>query len=66
MGRYQYWVVDGDGHVAEPESLWARFLEPKYAMTPWTVKVLAERSDLSDEAKRKILGENAKRFYDLD
>jgi len=35
------------------------------AMTPWTVKVLAERGDLSDEAKRKILGANAARFYGL-
>ena len=30
MGRYGYWVVDGDGHVAEPESLWARHLPAKY------------------------------------
>ena len=30
MGRYGYWVVDGDGHVAEPEEMWRRFLEPKY------------------------------------
>jgi predicted TIM-barrel fold metal-dependent hydrolase len=30
MGRYGYWVVDGDGHVAEPADMWARFLEPRF------------------------------------
>jgi predicted TIM-barrel fold metal-dependent hydrolase len=30
MGKYGYGVVDGDGHVAEPAAMWARFLEPKY------------------------------------
>jgi len=30
MGWYGYHVIDGDGHVAEPESMWARFLEPAY------------------------------------
>lgn len=30
MGRYGYWVVDGDGHVAEPESMWAQHLPAKY------------------------------------
>jgi predicted TIM-barrel fold metal-dependent hydrolase len=30
MGRYGYWVVDGDGHVAEPEAMWPRFLPPKF------------------------------------
>ncbi len=35
------------------------------AMTPWTVKVLAERGDLGDTAKRKILGENGARFFKL-
>jgi hypothetical protein len=23
MGRYDNWVVDGDGHVAEPDAMWA-------------------------------------------
>ena len=35
------------------------------AMTPWTVKIIAERGDLTDDAKRKILGENAARFYGI-
>lgn len=30
MGRYGYRVVDGDGHVAEPEEMWAQFLDAKY------------------------------------
>jgi hypothetical protein len=35
------------------------------AMTPWTVKILAERGNLAEPAKRKILGENAARFFSL-
>jgi predicted TIM-barrel fold metal-dependent hydrolase len=35
------------------------------ALTPWTVKIVAERKDVSDEAKRRILGGNAARFYGL-
>ena len=50
MGKYGYRVIDGDGHVAEPEAM-------------WTVKILAERKDLTDDAKGKILGANAARFY---
>jgi hypothetical protein len=30
MGKYGYHVIDGDGHVAEPEAMWARFLPEKY------------------------------------
>ena len=30
MGRYGYYVVDGDGHVLETEATWDRFLEPKF------------------------------------
>jgi len=30
MGKYGYRVIDGDGHVAEPEEMWARFLPPPY------------------------------------
>jgi uncharacterized protein len=30
MGRYGYQVLDGDGHVAEPEALWERYLDKPY------------------------------------
>lgn len=30
MGRYGYWVVDGDGHVVEPIEIWERYLEEPY------------------------------------
>lgn len=30
MGKYGYRVVDGDGHVAEPESMWVEHLPDKY------------------------------------
>ncbi len=30
---------------------------------PDTVKIIAERNDLSDVSKRRILGENGKRMY---
>ena len=32
---------------------------------PETVKMIAERSDLSDATKRKVLSENSKRLYNL-
>jgi predicted TIM-barrel fold metal-dependent hydrolase len=32
---------------------------------PHTVKTVRERTDLGDELKRKVLGENALRFYGL-
>jgi predicted TIM-barrel fold metal-dependent hydrolase len=32
---------------------------------PHTVDTLVERTDLSDQLKRKILGENAQRYYNL-
>lgn len=35
------------------------------ARMPWTVKIIADRKDISEEAKRKVLGENAARFYGL-
>jgi predicted TIM-barrel fold metal-dependent hydrolase len=60
MGRHGYWVLDGDGHVTYASDY------PHWdAMTPWTVKILAGRADLSEEAKRKVLGDNAARFYGL-
>ena len=30
MGRRGYHVTDGDGPVAKPEAMWARFLEPAH------------------------------------
>ena len=33
---------------------------------PNSVRDIAERSDLSDEAKRKVLAENAARLYGFD
>lgn len=35
------------------------------AMTPWTVKVLSERDDVSGGAKPKIPSENVRRCYGL-
>jgi len=36
-----------------------------HAKTPDTVKILAGRDDLTDEQKRKVLGENAARLFNL-
>ena len=30
MGRYGYWVVDGDGHAVEPIEMWERYLDEPY------------------------------------
>jgi hypothetical protein len=38
---------------------------PRDALTPGTVKILAERKDLADDVKAKIIGGNAMRFYRL-
>lgn len=34
-------------------------------MCPDSVKAIADRKDLSPELKRKVLGENAARFFNL-
>lgn len=51
--------------IGESQVMYASDYPHWDAMTPWTVKVIAERGDLSDGAKRKILGENAARFFGL-
>jgi predicted TIM-barrel fold metal-dependent hydrolase len=33
---------------------------------PESIDAMLERDDLTEQAKRKILGENAKRLYGLD
>ena len=73
MGRL---VIDADGHVSEPPELWEEFCDPEFlafatdyphpdGVFPGVVKALADRGDLSEDRKDKILGLNAKRCFGL-
>jgi predicted TIM-barrel fold metal-dependent hydrolase len=55
-------VIDADAHVVECEWTWD-FMDASIDVD--AIKIFKERMDISAEAKRKILSDNAKALYGL-
>jgi len=66
LARFQ--AIDTDGHVLERQSAIRKYLESPWNWDnefPGNLKHLRGHKELSDEAKRKILYENAKELFSL-
>lgn len=57
-------IFDVDGHVFENDRVILKYLEPPYDNRTVLAEFL-DRQDSSERLKRKILFDNAKRFYKL-
>jgi hypothetical protein len=66
----RYYTIDADPHVEEPEEARGSLMMtsadiPHVETRASSLRDIAQRENLTDTQKRKILSENATRFYQL-